>query len=106
MSDYHNVQWVEFFPKSHFSAPVFTAVNCMTFDVLSHLTGPDADLFFAANRCFACHHAVHRTESCPQRSLGMLFCKRLNDPHHKSIPCFFMYLADDGVQDGMLIVRV
>jgi hypothetical protein len=62
MSDYHNVHWVEFFPKSRFSAPVFTAVNCMTFDALSRLTGPDADLFFATNRCFVCHHAVHRTE--------------------------------------------
>jgi hypothetical protein len=97
MSDYHNVHWVEFFPKSHFSAPVFTAVNCMTFDALSHLTGPDADLFFATNRCFVCHHAVHRTESCPQRSLGMLFCKRLDDPHREFISCVSFGVADDGV---------
>jgi hypothetical protein len=41
MSDYHNTHWVEFFSKSRFSAPVFMAVNCMTFDVLSRLTGPD-----------------------------------------------------------------
>jgi hypothetical protein len=76
----------------------------MTFDVLSRLTGPDADLFFATNRCFVCHHAVHRTDSCPQRSLGMLFCKRLDDPHRESVSCFFTDLVDDGVQDGMLIV--
>jgi hypothetical protein len=106
MSDYHNTHWVEFFPKSRFSAPVFTPVNCMTFDVLSCLTGFDADLFFATNHCFVCHQAVHRTESCPQCSLGMLFCKRLDDPHHESIPCFFTDLADDGVQAGMLIVWV
>jgi hypothetical protein len=105
MSDYHNTHWVEFFPKSRFSASVFMAVNCVTFDALSHLTGPDADLFFATNRCFVCHHTVHRTESCPQRSLGMLFCKRLNDPHRESISCFFTDLANDGIQDGILIVR-
>jgi hypothetical protein len=81
------------------------AVNCMAFDALSCLTGPDADLFFATNRCFVCHHAVHRTESCPQCSLGMLFCKCLDDPHRESISCFFMDLANDGIQDGMLIVR-
>jgi hypothetical protein len=81
MSDYHNTHWVEFYPKSRFSAPVFVAVNCMMFDAMSRLTGPDADLFFATNRCFICHHSMHRTESCPQRSLGMLFCKRLDDPH-------------------------
>jgi hypothetical protein len=77
----------------------------MTFDVLSRLTGPDADLFFATSCCFVCHHAVHRTESCPQCSLGMLFCKRLDDPHRESIPCFFTDLANDGIQDGMLIFR-
>jgi hypothetical protein len=97
MSDYHNVHWVEFFTKSCFSAPVFTAVNCITFDALSHLTGPNADLFFATNHCFACHHAVHRTENCPQRSLRMLFCKRLNDPHSEFVSGFFMDLADHGV---------
>jgi hypothetical protein len=101
----HNTHWVEFFPKSRFSASVFMAINCVTFDTLSHLTGPDADLFFATNRCFVCHHAVHRMESCPQRSLGMLFCKCLDDPHHESISCFFMDLANDGIQDGILIVR-
>jgi hypothetical protein len=91
MSDYHNTHWVEFFPKSRFSAPVFTAINCMTFDALSHLTGPNANLFFATNRCFVCHHSVHCTESCPQCSLGMLFCKRLDDPHRKSI-CYVLTL--------------
>jgi hypothetical protein len=105
MSDYHNTHWVEFFPKSRFSASVFTAVNCMTFDALSRLTGPDADLFFATNRCLVCHHALHRTESCPQHSLGMLFCKRLDDPHRTSISCWFMDLTKDGIQDGMLIAR-
>jgi hypothetical protein len=84
------------------------AVNCMTFDVLSRLTGPDANLFFATNCCFVCHHAVHRTESCPQRSIGMLFCKRLDDPHCESISYFLGIagLADDSVQGGKLIVWV
>jgi hypothetical protein len=81
MSDYHNVHWVEFFSKSHFSPPIFVAVNCTTFDALSHLNGSDADLFFATNRCFICFHALHRSAVCPQSSLGMLFCKRLDDPH-------------------------
>jgi hypothetical protein len=89
MSDYHTMHWVEFFPKSRFSPPVFVAVNCMIFDALSRLTGPDADLFFATNHCFVCCHAVHRTESCPQRNLGMLFCKRLDDPHRTSLSRFF-----------------
>jgi hypothetical protein len=85
MSDYHNTHWVEFFPKSHFSAPVFTAINCITFDALSRLTGPDVDLLFATNRCFVCLHALHQAESCPQCSLEMLFCKRLDDPHRESL---------------------
>jgi hypothetical protein len=97
MSDYHNVHWVEFFPKSRFLAPVFTAVNCITFDALSCLTGSDADLFFATNHCFVCHHAVHRTENCPQCSLGMLFCKRLDNPHSESVSGLFMDSTDDGV---------
>jgi hypothetical protein len=81
MSDYHNIHWVEFYPKSHFSALVFVAVNCITFDAISCLTGSDTDLFFATNCCFICHVTVHRAKSCPQRSLGMLFCKCLDDPH-------------------------
>jgi hypothetical protein len=84
-------------PQVSLLYPIFTAVNCITFDMLSRLTGPDVDLFFATNRCFACHHAVHHTENCPQRSLGMLFCKYLDDPHRESISCFFTDLADDGV---------
>jgi hypothetical protein len=90
MSHYHNVHWVEFFPKSCFSTPVFMAVNCIMFDVLSHLTGPDTDLFFTTSHCFICHHALHRSESCPQRSLGTLFCKCLDDPHHTS-SCFLAF---------------
>jgi hypothetical protein len=37
-----------------------------------------------------------------------LFCKRLDDPHRESIFLHFGFaeLADDGVQDGMLTVRV
>jgi hypothetical protein len=92
MSDYHNTHWVEFFPKSRFSIPVFMAMNCITFDVLSRLTGPDADLFFATNHCFVCHHALHRTENCPQRNIGMLFCKRLDDPHREFVLCVFVAL--------------
>jgi hypothetical protein len=87
MSDYHNTHWVEFSLKSRFSTLVFVAVNCMTFDALSRLSGPDADLFFATNHCFVCHHALHRSESCPQRSLGMLFCKHLDDPHREFLSC-------------------
>jgi hypothetical protein len=87
MSDYHNTHWVEFYPKSRFSALVFMAVNCITFDALSRLTSPDADLFFATNRCFICYHALHRSENCPHRSLGMLFCKCLDDPHSKFLSC-------------------
>jgi hypothetical protein len=64
MSDYHNVHWVEFYPKSHFSPPVFVTVNCITFDVLSRLTGPDADLCFTTNHCFICFQAMHRSEIC------------------------------------------
>jgi hypothetical protein len=75
------MHWVEFYPKSHFSPPVFLGVNCITFDALSRLTGSDADLCFATNRCFIYFQNMHRSEVCPQRSLGMLFCKRLNDPH-------------------------
>jgi hypothetical protein len=81
MSNYHTTHWVKFYPKSCFSALVFMAVNCITFDALSRLTGPDADLFFATNRCFICHHVVHHAETCPQRSIRMMFCKRLDDPH-------------------------
>jgi hypothetical protein len=51
------------------------------FDTLSRLTGSDTDLCFATNHCFICFQAMHRSEVCPQRSLGMLFCKRLDDPH-------------------------
>jgi hypothetical protein len=34
-----------------------------------------------SQRCFICFQAMHRSEVFPQRSLGMLFCKRLDDPH-------------------------
>jgi hypothetical protein len=67
-------------------------VNYIMFDALSRLTGPNADLFFATNRCFVCHHTLHCTENCPQRSIGMLFCKRLDDPHRESIPCVLALL--------------
>jgi hypothetical protein len=30
---------------------------------------------------------LHRSECCPQRSLGMLFCKNLDDPHS----AYFLY---------------
>jgi hypothetical protein len=68
------------------------AVNCITFDALSQLTGPDADLFFATNHCFVCHHAVHHTENCPQRSIGMLLCKRLDNPHCEYLSCILASL--------------
>jgi hypothetical protein len=107
MSDYHNMHWVEFFPKSRFSAPVFTAVNCIMFDVLSRLTGPDADLFFATSHCFVCHHALYHSESCPQCSLGTLFCKRLDDPHRELFSCVWLcLLADDRMQGGTLTALV
>jgi hypothetical protein len=87
MSDFHNTHFIEFFPKSHFSKPVFIAVNCVTFNAISRLSDSDADLLFAMNRCFVCCHAVHHTEACPQRTHGMLFCKCLNDPHSELVPC-------------------
>jgi hypothetical protein len=54
------------------------------------LNGSDADLFFATNRCYICFHALHHSEVCPQRSLGMLFCKRLDDPHRA---CLFILIC-------------
>jgi hypothetical protein len=37
-------------------------------------------------------------ESCPQRSLGTLFCKRLDDPHSMSSVSFgFCMLAEDWI---------
>jgi hypothetical protein len=102
MSDYHNVHWVGFYHRSCFSAPVFVAVNCITFEALSCLSGPDADFFFATSHCFVCHHALHRSESCPQCSLGFLFCKRLDDPHRESFVFGHCLPADDCVQGGML----
>jgi hypothetical protein len=74
-------------------------MNCITFDVLSWLTDPDADLFFATNCCFMCHHTLHCTENCPQRNIGMLFCKRLDDPHREFVLCVFVALL-------MMVCRV
>jgi hypothetical protein len=79
--------------RSVTTTPVFVAVNCITFDTLSCLTGPNADLFFVTNRCFICHHALHRSESCPQHSLGTLFCKRLDDPHCASFSCILVLVC-------------
>jgi hypothetical protein len=87
MSDFHNTHYVEFFSKSHFSVPVFVAVNCATFDALSRLSSHDTDLCFATNHCFICLSPVHRVESCPKRSLGMLLCRQLDDLHSK----FFIF---------------
>jgi hypothetical protein len=82
MSNYHNTHWVEFYHRSCFSAPVFVAVNCITFDTVSQLSEYDADLFFVMGRCFICHHALHRSKACPQRGYGIWFCKcLLDDPH-------------------------
>jgi hypothetical protein len=58
------------------------------------------------NHCFICFTAFHRSECCPQRSLGTLFCKRLDDPHSTSSLLGFRCLANDWVQDGTLIVPV
>jgi hypothetical protein len=69
------------------------------------LTGSNADLFFATNRCFICFHSLHRSEVCPQRSLGMLFCKRLDDPHRACLSvsiCVFLMFGSS--QDGMRTV--
>jgi hypothetical protein len=96
MSNFHTTHWVEFYPKSHFSAPVFVAVNCITFDAISRLSGSDADLLFATNHCFICYQAIHRSESCPLRSLGMLFCKRLDDPHSELVLYWWLRWFDSG----------
>jgi hypothetical protein len=83
MSDYHNVHWVRSYQRSLFSAPVDVPVNCFTFDALSCLSDEDADLFFCSSCCFVCHFTTDRTEVCPKHGFGMLFCKRLDDPHHE-----------------------
>jgi hypothetical protein len=75
--------WVTFYTQSVFSAPVSLAVNCFTFDALSHLSDDDANLFFCTGQCFVCHMATHRTEMCPVWGHHMLFCKCLDNPHHK-----------------------
>jgi hypothetical protein len=80
----HSSHLFKFFYKSLFSLPVVTTVNCVTFDALSCSTGADADLCFATKRCFVCRIASHRVDVCPQRSLGMLLCKRLDDVHSES----------------------
>jgi hypothetical protein len=83
MSDYHNVHWVRFYERLLFSAPVYVPVNCFTFDALSRLSDHNADLFFCLGRCFICHFAMHCIEVCPKRGFGMLFCKRLDNPHRE-----------------------
>jgi hypothetical protein len=80
----HSSHSFKFFHKSLFSLPVVITVNCMTFDALSRLTGANADLCFATKRCFVCRIAHHRVDNCPQRCLGMLLCKRLDDVHRES----------------------
>jgi hypothetical protein len=51
---------------------------------LSRLTNTDADLYFATDHCFVCRIANHHVNICPQRCLGMLLCKRLEDVHRES----------------------
>jgi hypothetical protein len=82
LSDYHNIQWVEFYKHSVFSAPVFVPVNCFTFDALSRLSDDNANLFFVTGCCFVCHVATHHIEVCPHRVHHLLFCKRLLDQPH------------------------
>jgi hypothetical protein len=53
------------------------------FDTLSRLDDHDADLFFCSGHCFVCHFSTHQTKDCPKRGFGMLFCKRLGDPHRE-----------------------
>jgi hypothetical protein len=83
MSDYHCIHWVSFFKQSLFSAPTFVSLDCVAFDALSRLTDHDADLCFLADHCFICLAEMHHAMICPKHSLGKLFCKRLNDPHHE-----------------------
>jgi hypothetical protein len=86
MSDYHNTHWVTFYKQSVFSAPVSVAVNCFTFDALSHLSDDDANLFFSALVVVSCAVPLSIIKQCPVKGHHILFCKRLDDPHHK---CFF-----------------
>jgi hypothetical protein len=74
-------------------------LRTVRFPLQSRLTGPDADLFFVTNCCFVCHHALHRTENCPQRNIGMLFCKCLDNPHCEFVLCIFVALL-------MMVCRV
>lgn len=82
---FHSTHYVEFFHKSLFSLPIFTTVNCVTFDAISRVTGADANLCFATKCCFTCRIANHHADVCPQRSLGMLLCRRLEDFHSELI---------------------
>jgi hypothetical protein len=65
-------------------------------------------LFFTMSHCFVCYHALHRSECCPQHSLGMLCCKCLDDPHCTPFLRigFLVCLANGYVQGGMHIVLV
>jgi hypothetical protein len=80
----HSSHAYEFFSKSLFSPPIVVALSCTNFDALSCLTPADADLCFATKRCFVCRIASHHSDACPQRSLGMLLCKWLDDVHRES----------------------
>jgi hypothetical protein len=70
------------------------------FDALSCLTSPDVDLFFTMNHCFICFHVFHRSECCPQLSLGTLFCKCLDNPHSMSFLFDFIYWLKTGCSMG------
>jgi hypothetical protein len=80
----HSSHSYEFFSKSLFSPPVIVSISCLTFDAVSCLTPADANLCFVTKHCFVCRIANHHSDACPQRCLGMLLCKRLDDVHHKS----------------------
>jgi hypothetical protein len=83
MSDYHNTHWVTFYKQSVFSALMSIAVNCFTFDALSHLSDNNANLFFCTGHGFVCCTATHHTEMCPVWGYHMLFGKCLDNPHHE-----------------------
>jgi hypothetical protein len=83
MYDFHHTHWVSFYKRSVFSDPIYVVVNCFMFDTLSRLSPDDANLFFSAGHCFVCHNALHCVEQCPVKGHHILFCKWLDDPHHK-----------------------
>jgi hypothetical protein len=67
---------------------------------------PYTNLFFATGRCFVCHVATHPTEACSKQGYNILFCKRLDDPHHESSASLTVASIDNMMQSGTPVVLV